>query len=92
MVNSTTENVLKVICQHVAANYKDIVGVDIDQIEFQQNMDADFYNDSLVKIVDWIEKKYPGYDVTSNKINEKFLNILDEELFKRMYRNWAYIN
>ena len=89
---STSENVLRVICKHVAANYKDIVGIEIDQIEFHQNMDADFYENSLELIYPWVINKYPGIDIRGRKLNEDFLRILDEELLSRMMRKWAYIS
>lgn len=90
-MTANEQAVLKSIAKDVAYRYKEVVGIGIDQIEFHQNMDASFYDESLKKIYKFIDKKFPGIDVVSGKASSEFKNMLDEELFKRMMSDWAYM-
>lgn len=90
-MTANEQAVLKSIARDVAYRYKEVVGIEIDEIEFHQNMDASFYEDSLKKIYKFINKKFPGIDVVSDKVNTEFKNMLDQEMFRTMMKDWSYM-
>lgn len=79
---------METITKSVVNNFEEIVGIHVDQVEFNINMDANFLDESLEKIYEWTEKKYKGIDVRED---EDFLLCLDKAIIKKQYRDWEYM-
>jgi len=54
---------LKRIAEEVFSNFESITGVSLEQVTFHQAMDADFVEETVYMVDEWVKEQYPGVDI-----------------------------